>query len=313
VALFRAPALGFLGAWFFVTLAPASSFIPVATEVGAERRMYLPLLAVATLVVVGSAAILRRVLSSESLRIAVGGVLLVAGASALAAGTVTRNREYQSGVTLTRTILERRPTAVAHHMLAEQLLDAGQTDEALRHLREAVAQGNSRASYLLGLALYNRMEYTEAIEQLDAFIGTSGLPHRLVPRWLEPNPVEIVTSRMAIGRAQIAREQWAAAAEQGTRALELAPGHPGVLLLLADAAFGEQRWDVSGERYREYLQRQPSDTRALINYGITQVAAEQFDEAIAAFSRAAELDPRNARARELLALAQEDRDRLSRP
>src|SRR5262249_2276540 len=39
VALARRPALGFLGAWFFITLAPTSSLVPIATEVGAERRM----------------------------------------------------------------------------------------------------------------------------------------------------------------------------------------------------------------------------------------------------------------------------------
>ena len=52
VALVRAPALGFLGAWFFMTLAPTSSVVPIATEVGAERRMYLPLLALIVLVAV---------------------------------------------------------------------------------------------------------------------------------------------------------------------------------------------------------------------------------------------------------------------
>ena len=45
-ALRRAPALGFLGAWFFLILAPTSSFVPIVTEVAAERRMYLPLAAV---------------------------------------------------------------------------------------------------------------------------------------------------------------------------------------------------------------------------------------------------------------------------
>jgi hypothetical protein len=46
IALARAPRLGFWGAWFFITLAPASSVLPIPTEVGAERRMYLPLVAV---------------------------------------------------------------------------------------------------------------------------------------------------------------------------------------------------------------------------------------------------------------------------
>lgn len=53
VALVRVPAVGFLGAWFFVTLAPTSSVVPIATEVGAERRMYLPLAGLVVLAVVG--------------------------------------------------------------------------------------------------------------------------------------------------------------------------------------------------------------------------------------------------------------------
>jgi hypothetical protein len=51
VALVRWPKAGFLLAWFFVTLGPTSSIVPIATEVGAERRMYLPLMALVMLVV----------------------------------------------------------------------------------------------------------------------------------------------------------------------------------------------------------------------------------------------------------------------
>lgn len=42
-ALKRHPTLGFLGAVFFIVLSPTSSIIPIINEVGAERRMYLPL------------------------------------------------------------------------------------------------------------------------------------------------------------------------------------------------------------------------------------------------------------------------------
>src|SRR5205814_7979214 len=55
VALAKWPRLGFLGAWFFVTLAPTSSIVPIATEVGAERRMYLPLAALVALAGVAGA------------------------------------------------------------------------------------------------------------------------------------------------------------------------------------------------------------------------------------------------------------------
>jgi len=39
------PHWGWLGAWFFLLLAPTSSVMPIVSEVVAERRMYLPMLA----------------------------------------------------------------------------------------------------------------------------------------------------------------------------------------------------------------------------------------------------------------------------
>ena len=48
-ALRRHPGTGFLGAWFLVVLAPTSSVVPVVTE----RRMHLPLAAVAVAAVLG--------------------------------------------------------------------------------------------------------------------------------------------------------------------------------------------------------------------------------------------------------------------
>src|SRR5262245_33459333 len=45
-AFVRRMPIGFAGVWFFLTLAPTSSVIPIVTEVAAEHRMYLPLAAV---------------------------------------------------------------------------------------------------------------------------------------------------------------------------------------------------------------------------------------------------------------------------
>src|ERR1019366_10113247 len=85
-ALVRRPALGFLGAWFFLILAPSSSFVPVATETMAEHRMYLPLIAVVVLAAVAAWAWLGRL----SL------VLCLALAALLFAGTWQRNEVYKS-------------------------------------------------------------------------------------------------------------------------------------------------------------------------------------------------------------------------
>ena len=81
----KTPRVAFLGTVALVTLAPTSSIIPIATEVGAERRMYLPLAALAVLFVVAAAEGLRRVraVAPHRLRHA-GAVLLLLVAASLA-------------------------------------------------------------------------------------------------------------------------------------------------------------------------------------------------------------------------------------
>jgi tetratricopeptide (TPR) repeat protein len=200
---------------------------------------------------------------------------------------------------------------VAHHILAENLVAAGQRDEAVRHLREAVAHGDSRASFLLGRVLAEQGQYAEAVRQLEALIGSSQLPERPVPRWLEPPITEVMTARLILGRVLLLQGQWDRAALQATLILDAFPNHSGAHGLRAEVLFARQQWPAAGAAYREYLRREPSDSRALVNYGITQVATDNLDEAIGAFARAAELEPSNARARQLLAMAREDRARIA--
>jgi len=90
VALWRRPALGFLGAWFFAILAPSSSVVPIATQTMAEHRMYLPLAAVVVVVVVG----LYRLLGRRAVYAGVGLAIL------LAVLTLRRNEVYQSDIGL---------------------------------------------------------------------------------------------------------------------------------------------------------------------------------------------------------------------
>ena len=99
-ALIYRPAIGFLGAWFCLILAPTSSVIPIVTEVGAERRMYLPLAAVVVLVVSCGWIWLRRRPS------AVPALLLVVVAGSLGLTSARRNTDYRSDEVLWRTVVE---------------------------------------------------------------------------------------------------------------------------------------------------------------------------------------------------------------
>ena len=237
--------------------------------------------------------------------------LLFGIAAALAATTIARNREYESALTLARTVVERRPTAVTHHYLAEQLALAGRHDEAIPHLRDAVAGGDTRAGYLLGVELFNSGKLTEAIAQLEAFVRTASPTVRPVPHWLEPPITEVVTARLALTRAYSMQGGWPRAADQARQILSVAPGNREARLMLGDALFSQERFEDARDQYREYLKTMPDDLHALTNLAVTLIAEGKLDEAIGLFRRTVDLDPRNPNARRMLGMALLDRDDLA--
>src|SRR5262249_27143799 len=132
VALVRNLPAGFLGAWFFLTLAPTSSIMPISTEAGAERRMYLPLMAIVALVVTRAARTFAGAARTFEVRESPSADLKgprrswmiapIAVAALLSIATIQRNAEYRSGITLWQTVLERWPPhARAHRNLAAEL------------------------------------------------------------------------------------------------------------------------------------------------------------------------------------------------
>src|SRR4029453_3870616 len=94
VAWFIDRRLAYLGTWVFVTLAPTSTFVPIATEVGAERRMYLPMIAIAVLAVLALRAVLGR------RTVLVGS--LAALSIVLGVLTFQRNADYHDPIALWR-------------------------------------------------------------------------------------------------------------------------------------------------------------------------------------------------------------------
>jgi tetratricopeptide (TPR) repeat protein len=145
IALWRRPAWGFPGAWFFAILA-ATSVMPVATQPMAEHRMYLPLAAVMTLAAMGiHAAVGRR-----------SWVVFAALALGLGLLTARRNEDYRSELTIWNDTVAKRPDNERAHnnlglawaQMPGRLNDAiAQYEEALR-LKPDLAE----AHYNLGNA-----------------------------------------------------------------------------------------------------------------------------------------------------------------
>jgi tetratricopeptide (TPR) repeat protein len=308
-------ALGFLGVWFFATLAPTSSIVPIATEVGAERRMYLPLIALVVLAVIGGTSawnLLARSWSARA-RVARGGArserprserlvfVLAVGVLTviLAARTAARNREYESSLTLAETTMERWPTPAAHSMFGTELAAAGRFAEAESHLRTA-APVYPPARYYLANVLANTGKPNEAIAQFQEFI-------RLQPAALD----QVLLARGLLAGLFMNDRRWPEAIEQYRLILATAPSDVETHASLANALLRQQSFDEAIEQYRIVVTARPRDAVALGGLGIALSAAGKRDEAADVFRRAVDVDPGNSRSRQNLAKALLDRGDLA--
>ncbi|MBT3296138.1 MAG: hypothetical protein HN919_18670 [Verrucomicrobia bacterium] len=133
--LLRRHPAGFLGAAFFLLLAPTSSVLPVP-DIAFEHRMYLPLACVLTGLVLWAYRLLVGRLRPPLL---VG--LAVALALTLAGLTFARNADYRSELAMWRDVAVKRPDNLrARIELAIALAESGQADEAARHFEAVLAR-----------------------------------------------------------------------------------------------------------------------------------------------------------------------------
>lgn len=292
--LARQPFWGFLGAWFFLTLAPTSSFVPISTEVGAERRMYLPVAAIVVLAVMAGHFLLDRLTAQmEGTRVkrTVGFGLTTAVCALLAFNTIDRNREYQSRLTMARTIVERRPHGRAHFLLGTELLAEGlDHDEAMAHFWES-ARDYPGARYALGTELVATGKLDEGVQQLQMFIG------------LLPSHLNVIPARQMIGQVLLAQGKFGAAEEQFNLILQAAPSFADAHGYLGDAFLAEEHLPQAILHYQEFLKARPASARAHANLGLALVKSGRLDEAIAEFRRSLEIDDHYDQAREYLAYA----------
>jgi Flp pilus assembly protein TadD len=284
VALRRHKALGFLGVWFFVTLAPTSSVVPIATEVGAERRMYLPLMALAVLAVIGVSRLLARRLGAES---RVPAAVLAVVCVLLAAGTTVRTLEYRSVRTIAQTNVDRYPHGRARLALASELVAANEHRAAMQQLEEAVKDyPQARLGLATELATTGRM--ADAVVQAQEFIR------------LLPDNAEVPTARDLMGRAYALQGLYEPAVEQFTMLTHARPNDAGPYISLGDAQLRQRRVDEAIASYDSALKRKPGDPDILGQLGLALGAAGRRREASLVFDNAAAARPNDLRLLNLL-------------
>jgi tetratricopeptide (TPR) repeat protein len=261
-AWFKMPAWSFFGIWFFVILAPTSSFMPIA-DVAVEHRMYLPLAAVQAFVLVsfyllGTQASPRLSLPKSCLQMA-GGTpaiprifgftainALIAAAILLGFLTWQRNQLYQAPLSLWQDVLDRE-------------------------------RKSWRAFNGMGIALSLDGKYEKAFACFDAALK------------INPQAIEVLNNRGATHEKQ---GDLASALSDYTEALETNPKQAEAYFNRANAR--QRTCDYVGALtdYGQALFLRPRDAKIFNNRGNARMEHGDLDGAISDYTEALDLNPR---------------------
>lgn len=321
------PALGFLGAWFFAILAPTSSVVPLL-DIMFEHRMYLPLAAVAALVVAAADALWRDGSGRQRVSAIWPGLALALALIALGWRTLERNNEYRDAVALWESNLRHRPNnprahynlgyalveagrpqeaiaplkralelapgyADVHTTLGNALSQLGRSDEALQHYEQAarIEPDNAAAHYNLGNCLLAVGRYEEAIAQFNWAL-------RLKQNYAEAhNNLGNVLS--LTGRPQEAIEHY-------EKAIQFKADYPDAYNNCANALKALGRYQEAIDYYQRSIQLRADNPEAHNNLANTLRVLGRNQEAIMHYQKALHLRPEYAKAAFNLAQAYAD-------
>ena len=324
-ALRRAPALGFFGAWFFLILAPTSSFMPIA-DPAVERRMYLPLAAIVTACVVAACwlgdTLVRRAVRSFATQKLLGSVLaavaLLTVATALGYRTFERNAQYRDAISIWQDTAEKRPrNARARNNLGTSYFDAGRPDEAIRCFSKAI---ELKADYLdawnnRGAAYSATDRIVEAVGDFDtalklkhdsaaAYSGRA-LAYLGAGRYdlavadcdsairLKPDLAEAYNTR---GTAYTKTNRFPEAVQDYDKAIVLKPDYAAAYNNRGAAYFEAGRLAEAVRDYSRAIELQPGYADAIENRSNAYLRSERYALAVADCDKAIELRPDHRRA-----------------
>jgi tetratricopeptide (TPR) repeat protein len=236
-ACWRRPRLGFAGAWFFLTLAPSSSVVPVVTEIAAQRRVYLALAAVIALVVVGGFLALRSWAGAGQgrVRAARGVGLALVGLACLALGwrTAVRADDYRSRISIwTEDVRVDPDHPAALFNLASALLDAGRVEPAVAYFDRGL-QALERLDPKTRAALL----YSSSVDLVATAYRTTGRAAAALPafRRLAGLHPDVANLQFAYARLCMAAGRHEESLEPLQRAADLDPGSPDPWIRMAEA------------------------------------------------------------------------------
>ncbi len=294
-ALIRNSTAGFLGACFFLILAPSSSFVPVV-DAAFEHRMYLPLAPVAVLVVTllyrAWPWLLERVPSQRRTAGAMRALPLAVLAivvTALGYGAFERNKDYSTNLAIWQDTLAKQPdNPRAHNNLGFALTSVGRVQESIPHFERA---------------LQLKPDYAQAENNLGFALGGVGrmpeaIPHCERALQLKPDYAD-AEYNLGLALASVGTVQEAIAHFE--RAVQLKPQDAEVENNLGLALARVGRVQEAIAHFERAVQLKPEDAEAENNLGFAMASVGRMQDATAHYERALQLKPDYAVARANLA------------
>ena len=236
--------------YFVVTLAPVLGFIDfyfLRYSFVADHYQYVSIIGVIALATAGGAALLERAPSAPW----PGRAVAASVVAVLMLLSWQRGLAFGDAETLWRDTIAKNPNDfTAHYNLASRLRDAGETEAAMQHYREALRiwPASPTANNNLGLVLRSQGQLDAAIEHFQ--------------RALETTP-DAAAPHVNLGSAFLARGRIEEAIEHFRAALEVDPRLAEVHHALGTALQAQQRPAEAAHHYREALRLDPESALAL--------------------------------------------------
>lgn len=291
-ALWKRSWMGYAGAWFFLILGPSSSFVPIITEIAAERRMYLPLISIIALAVAGGVVVVRqmagRLAGPRIARPLVASITLLVFAGA-AGATLHRNTQFRTTeAILGATLIARPEDELVRGALMQDAALRGDMDQAHKLFQDGLRVNPKSESvhYNWGECLAMTGNVDAAIEQFRLLLTLNAENHRAQRR--------LGMLLMQTGRAAEAVDQLAAG-------LWKAPEYFSGYNNLGVAQASLNRNDEAVASFQTAIELNPRFADAYFNLGSVLIRLERLTEAKSALQQAVQLSPHDITIRMLFA------------
>ena len=267
--------------WYLGVMVPMIGIVQISYYAHADRYTYLPEIGLA---IAGTWAVAEWSAAWKFRRAVLGG-LMVAIVGALAVCAAIQTSYWKSSEPLwNHTLAVTSNNSFAHNNLAVALLQKGDVDGAIVHLREAVAiwPDYAQAQNNLGNALLQKGRLDEAVARYQKALA------------IQPDNIEVQNN---LGIAFFQKGLVDEAVAQYQKALAIEPDFAEAHNNLGNALYQKGRVDEAIIQFQKALAGKPDIADAHNNLGAALLQKGRVDEAIAQCQKALALQPGHAAAR----------------